>query len=99
MNTTTADDDKFSFWIADMFHYTVAVDAAGDVTAVWHDDLDHPKPALEWEAQSGQPPGKDALNAISAFRSRETLLRSRAQGPDAPPLDDGLPDMSFRSRR
>ena len=79
MDTTTANDGNFSFWVADMFHYTVAVDAAGEVTAVWHDDLDHPKPALEWEAQSGQPPGKDALNAISAFRAREMSLRDRAR--------------------
>lgn len=78
MNITT-DGDTFDFWVADMFHYTVAVDGAGEVTAVWFDDLDHPKPVLEWEARSGQPPGKDALNAIGAFRDREILIRSRAQ--------------------
>ena len=77
-DNTALDGSKFDFWIADMFHYTVSLDEAGEVAAVWFDDLDHPKRALEWDARSGQPPGKDALNAISAFRSREVLIRSRA---------------------
>jgi hypothetical protein len=42
MNITAADGDRIDFWIADMVHYTVTVEGAGEVVAVWYDDLDHP---------------------------------------------------------
>jgi hypothetical protein len=64
----------YEFWIANMFHYTVAVTDGAPVT-VWFDDLDHRRPVLEWRA--GEEQSRDVATATRSANGGRIAFPAR----------------------